>query len=385
MKKLWVLLPVLILSVVFIMPGTVLADGMFEPLISEKCQCEDSAPDWGCGLETLQNAMNLAIAFGIVIATLVIAYAGAIWMLSPLNPGNREKGRTMLLNAVVGLAIVLSAWLFVDYLMKAIYNPGNGQFGPWEDILIADEEKDYCIQPNQQQSGQAQSSGGVEPATPATPADPANTDDDSDGILDTEDNCPTTANANQADADNDDTGDACEAPTATGSPAGCSNCNKVNANVSHKTPAQNGCRLSGGQDGVQSFSPPLDYCYVNASLLSKVQVAVGTNSGWRITEMWPPTTNHSASCHSDGTCVDIARTSGSPSTSQISEMAIRLKNQGLYVVYENGSLSSSQCQQILDGVPNYGAQVKVLKYGTQGHFSVYLSEHQRDGSGCIGW
>jgi hypothetical protein len=41
---------------------------------------------------------------------------------------------------------------------------------------------------------------------PATPAQ----DSDDDGVVDTEDNCPNVANPNQADADNDGTGDACE-------------------------------------------------------------------------------------------------------------------------------------------------------------------------------
>jgi hypothetical protein len=40
-------------------------------------------------------------------------------------------------------------------------------------------------------------------------------DTDADTIPDAIDNCPTTANADQADADNDGTGDACESPAST--------------------------------------------------------------------------------------------------------------------------------------------------------------------------
>jgi len=35
-------------------------------------------------------------------------------------------------------------------------------------------------------------------------------DDDNDGILDVQDNCPQTANGNQADSDGDGLGDACD-------------------------------------------------------------------------------------------------------------------------------------------------------------------------------
>ncbi len=40
--------------------------------------------------------------------------------------------------------------------------------------------------------------------------DACDTDDDNDGIADVDDNCPTTANADQADADNDGIGDVCD-------------------------------------------------------------------------------------------------------------------------------------------------------------------------------
>ena len=91
MKKLWVFLPVLISCVLILAPDTASAQ-IFAPLIDERCHCEGSAPDWGCAFQTVQNAMNLAISLGVVIATLVIAYAGALWLLSPVNPANREKG-----------------------------------------------------------------------------------------------------------------------------------------------------------------------------------------------------------------------------------------------------------------------------------------------------
>jgi len=41
-------------------------------------------------------------------------------------------------------------------------------------------------------------------------------DTDGDGVVDAEDNCPSTANPDQADADGDGTGDVCEAPDADG-------------------------------------------------------------------------------------------------------------------------------------------------------------------------
>ncbi len=53
----------------------------------------------------------------------------------------------MLLNAVVGLFIVLAAWLIVDFVMKSLYNPDawqEGSLGPWNSILVGG---DTCVQP----------------------------------------------------------------------------------------------------------------------------------------------------------------------------------------------------------------------------------------------
>jgi len=43
-------------------------------------------------------------------------------------------------------------------------------------------------------------------------------DQDSDGVIDSQDNCPTTANASQANCDGDGTGDACDSLNATQTP-----------------------------------------------------------------------------------------------------------------------------------------------------------------------
>ena len=123
---------------------------IWDPVIDGRCVCPNSAPDWGCVIQTVQNVMNLAVSLAVVIATLVIAYAGAIWLVSPVNPKSREMGRTMLLNAVIGLVVLLAGWIFVDFLMKQLYNESansNGvTLGPWNEILKPSATgDDMCI------------------------------------------------------------------------------------------------------------------------------------------------------------------------------------------------------------------------------------------------
>mgnify|MGYP003394382865 FL=1 len=143
MRFLRFLLPVLIASIFVLTPQTTLAANasFFGPIISPECHCDaahnngvDSAPDWGCVLQTVQNIVNVSISLAILVSVIIIAYAGFLFMFSPLHAHSREMGRTILLNAVIGLAIALSAWLIVDFVMKTLYNENSG-FGPWNTIL----------------------------------------------------------------------------------------------------------------------------------------------------------------------------------------------------------------------------------------------------------
>ncbi len=169
MKLLRILLPVLVLGILALAPHQAQAATatFFGPIIPPECHCDTgqvSAPDFGCVLATVENAMNFAISIGVIIFVLVASYAGLLWMFSPMNPHNREMGRGVLMNAVIGLLIALCAWLMVDFIMKTLY---NGAFGPWNSIL---GEGDYCLAVHTPQAGPAQPTGDVT-ATRGTPSD----------------------------------------------------------------------------------------------------------------------------------------------------------------------------------------------------------------------
>ena len=139
MRYLRAFLPAVMLAAALFAPVSAAAQttgNFFGPLIPAECHCQESqgAMDWGCVLAVLQNIINFGISLGVLIFVVVAAYAGILWITSPVNPRNREMGRSVLLNAVVGLVIALSAWLIVDFVMKAVYNPNAG-FGGWNSIL----------------------------------------------------------------------------------------------------------------------------------------------------------------------------------------------------------------------------------------------------------
>jgi hypothetical protein len=110
------------------------------PVNQCNCASMQSAPDWGCVLGTIQIIIQDAVAFAAIIITIFLAWAGVTFMMSPTNPEARGKARQRLINAVIGLVIVLCAWLVIDSLLKVVYNAtasadGVAQLGPWNQIL----------------------------------------------------------------------------------------------------------------------------------------------------------------------------------------------------------------------------------------------------------
>lgn len=110
------------------------AYAQFGPIVPEACRACPCG--FGGVLAIIQNVVNFLIAIGIIIATLIIVWGGILYITSPANPENRSTANKMLINAIVGLMITLSAWLIVDFVMKTLY---GGQFGPWNSILLTGE------------------------------------------------------------------------------------------------------------------------------------------------------------------------------------------------------------------------------------------------------
>ncbi|MES2668716.1 MAG: pilin [Patescibacteria group bacterium] len=115
------------------------AFAQFGPIVPEVCR---SCPcGFGGVLAIIQNMINFVIALSIIIATIIIAWAGGLYMISATNPESRSQANKMMINAVVGILIVLSAWLIVDFVMSTLYGK---QFGPWNTILMS-EAGNNCV------------------------------------------------------------------------------------------------------------------------------------------------------------------------------------------------------------------------------------------------
>jgi hypothetical protein len=141
-------------------PYTTYGAGLFPTSIvpgpDSACYCPGSAPSWGCILLVLQNALNVLVGLGILFCVMWIAYAGFSMMTSGGVAEARSMARTRILNSVIGILVILTAWLLIDFVMKAVYNPDTAfqsvNFGPWHSLL-GSEGGDYCLQVNKNPTG----------------------------------------------------------------------------------------------------------------------------------------------------------------------------------------------------------------------------------------
>ncbi len=139
------------------------AHAAFGTLIPPECNCDQvggytgdggvstptSAPAWGCIFATIQNGMTMAVQLAVVLISVFLALAGFTYMTSGSSAEKRQLANKRLVNAVIGLLIVLGAYLIVDSLMKVVYKAGatdgTTQFGPWNAILVSNGPQ--CLAP----------------------------------------------------------------------------------------------------------------------------------------------------------------------------------------------------------------------------------------------
>lgn len=86
-------------------------------------------------LKLLDNVKNIAVEVAIALAIAMVVYGGYVMMVAGIGEGNSKKfenGKTIIKNALLGVVIVLSAYLVVSELFRLIA-PGGG-FAPWDQI-----------------------------------------------------------------------------------------------------------------------------------------------------------------------------------------------------------------------------------------------------------
>ncbi len=104
---------------------------------------------WGALLIVVNNIIRLLITLAIVlVAPLMISWAGFLLVVNPFNSGAKEQAKKILTNTIVGIVIALAGWMIVNALMVVLYNPdaqsGTTKLTAWTQ-LITSGSAGFCL------------------------------------------------------------------------------------------------------------------------------------------------------------------------------------------------------------------------------------------------
>jgi hypothetical protein len=378
--------------------GPIIPDGRMgsdgKPTIDCTCDGDNgqprSAPALGCVYQIIQNILNLTLTAGIFLVLFSIMWAGYEYMMQAFNPGLKKKAKEMLRTSLIGMAILLSSFLIVDFIMKTLYKgqvndkspevvDAGVKLGPWNSILSqADSATQLCIKPITPPAP-ADNNQGVDINTP-TVDNGTDTGTNTGGGTGTDDTTPDDNGGN----DTDDT----TTPTTPTSLL------KDMYHTFTKNAEGGTTALSGPKKGTPLKDLFCKDCrelkgliiknsgFLSNAVATQVESISFAKVSWRVTEAFPPTANHRNSCHYEGTCVDIGfGTQSSALTSKynaenISAFIKAAEAQGLTAIFETGN--KNECTLLT----NAGVPVKNIDYisGLTPHFSVY--NYSVSGPGC---
>lgn len=111
---------------VLLLPKTVAAAFSLPRLIPEACTIGGS-PTSACGLPQLvEVGINLAriiLALSGSLALIMFIYGGFMWLTAAGTPARVDKGKQILIGAIIGLIIIFGAVTIVNFAQKTLTTP----------------------------------------------------------------------------------------------------------------------------------------------------------------------------------------------------------------------------------------------------------------------
>ncbi len=106
----------------------------FGPIVPENInQC---AAGWSALIVVINNIISFLITIAIVfVAPIMIAYAGFLYVVNPLDPGGINKAKGILTNTILGIVVALSAWMIVDAVMAVLTPNGQPFMQNWASLV----------------------------------------------------------------------------------------------------------------------------------------------------------------------------------------------------------------------------------------------------------
>ena len=71
-------------------------------------------------IEAVKKIANFAVGIGLAFSVVVIAYAGARYIIYSDSEGERKKATEMFEKVAIGIGWILAAWLIINMIMTAL-------------------------------------------------------------------------------------------------------------------------------------------------------------------------------------------------------------------------------------------------------------------------
>ncbi len=90
-------------------------------------------------------------------------------------------------------------------------------------------------------------------------------------------------------------------------------------------------------------------CYLDGTFANELAISLAGQNA-RVTEAYPPTTEHESACHQNGTCADVNLLNSDTNVNDVKQVYASMVNAGLHPSYETSS--DAACQPYLnDNIP----------------------------------
>lgn len=115
-------------------PVMVLGQGLPSQIVPTSCNGEGGCQSI-CDVALLaQNVLNTGIFIAVFLSAILFAYAGWEAVTAGGSAEKMGKAKSVFVNVLIGLIIILSAWIIIDTLMRTVT---NAEFGFWNKICQA--------------------------------------------------------------------------------------------------------------------------------------------------------------------------------------------------------------------------------------------------------
>ncbi len=138
------------------------------------CAYTPGPPCQACDFVALvHNVLVFFVYVGGMAAVLMFAYAGILYVTAPANKNNLDEAKKIFWNALIGLILIIAAWLIVDLIIRTFNGQSLDLFTDIKCVTVAQVNGGFTFTPN----NNTQSAAQTNPNQQAVPGERLSHDD----------------------------------------------------------------------------------------------------------------------------------------------------------------------------------------------------------------